>query len=231
MSYANGLSPFRGAVKGFLIPNKHFKNAATALSVTKSAIVADPPAPYTTRKETPSDPLPKTLTPPQAPPRKISIDKPELSNRISNLSLSSIKLKKEAASKSLSKQNIMPEAEDPFTLEKLLEQWKAYIQEKKQKGENNIAALLEMSSPELLPQYKLLLKTTNSLSKKELTKELPTLLAQLSKALNNYKIKFDILVEEQKSEEYVYGIKEKYEYLKKINPEIEVLHKEFGLDL
>ena len=35
----------------------------------------------------------------------------------------------------------------------------------------------------------------------------------------------------KESEEYVYGVKEKFKYLKKINPEIEVLKKEFDLDL
>ena len=56
-------------------------------------------------------------------------------------------------------------------------------------------------------------------------------MAYLSEALNNYKISFKIKVETQKSETYVYGVKDKYEYLKKINPDIEVLKKEFDLDL
>ena len=58
-----------------------------------------------------------------------------------------------------------------------------------------------------------------------MTKELTPLLAHLNQALNNYKITFEIKVEAQKSEEYVYGVKDKYEYLKKINPDIEVLKK------
>ena len=56
-------------------------------------------------------------------------------------------------------------------------------------------------------------------------------MAYLNKSLNNYKITFEIKVETRKSEDYVYGVKEKYKYLKKINPEIEVLKKEFDLDL
>jgi DNA polymerase-3 subunit gamma/tau len=75
------------------------------------------------------------------------------------------------------------------------------------------------------------LKTSSSLSKVELTKELTPLMAYLSEALNNYKITFEIKVETQKSETYVYGVKDKYEYLKKINPDIEVLKNEFDLDL
>jgi DNA polymerase-3 subunit gamma/tau len=88
-----------------------------------------------------------------------------------------------------------------------------------------------MSQPELQADHKILLKTSSDLSKVEMSKELTPLLAYLNKQLNNYKITFEIKVEDRKSEEYVYGVKEKYEYLKKINPEIEVLKKEFDLDL
>ena len=88
-----------------------------------------------------------------------------------------------------------------------------------------------MSQPKLLEDYKILLKTSSTLSKVELTKELTSLLAYLNKAVNNYKISIEIEVEERKSEEYVFGVRGKYEYLKKINPEIEVLKKEFDLDL
>jgi DNA polymerase-3 subunit gamma/tau len=88
-----------------------------------------------------------------------------------------------------------------------------------------------MSQPELQADHKILLKTSSDLSKVELSKELTPLLVYLNKQLNNYKITFEIKVEDRKSEEYVYGVKEKYEYLKKINPEIEVLRKEFDLDL
>ena len=109
--------------------------------------------------------------------------------------------------------------------------WKAYTEEKNNLGENNIAALLEMSQPKLLSNNKILLKTISSLSKVELTKELPTLLSHLNLVLNNYKITFEIEVETAKDEEYVYGVKEKYEYLIKINPQIEVLKNEFDLDL
>jgi hypothetical protein len=64
-----------------------------------------------------------------------------------------------------------------------------------------------------------------------LTEELPTLVCFLSKALNNYKITFEIKVVTQKSDEYLCGIKEKYDYLKKINPDIEVLKNVFDLDI
>ena len=147
------------------------------------------------------------------------------------MSLSSIGLKKEAERKSSSKKIKVNDAQENFSQETLLALWKAYTKEKNNLGENNIAALLEMSQPELQADHKIVLKTSSSLSKVELTKELTPLLVHLNQALNNYKITFEIKVEARKSEEYVYGVNDKYEYLKKINPDIEVLKKEFDLDL
>ena len=140
-------------------------------------------------------------------------------------------MKKEVERKSSLKETVTNESENSFNQERLSQLWKTYTQEKNNLGENNIAALLEMSQPKLLDNHKILLKTSSELSKVELAKELTPITAYLNKLLNNYKITFEISVETRKSEEYVYGIKEKYKYLKKINPEIEVLKKEFDLDL
>ena len=101
-------------------------------------------------------------------------------------------LKKELERRSSSKKTNVNDAEDKFTQETLSSLWKAYTEEKNNLGESNIAALLEISQPKLLSNHKILLKTTSSLSKVELTKELPALLSHLSLALNNYKITLEI---------------------------------------
>ncbi len=233
MSHANGLSPFRGKVNQFIIPLSHFKGRSPVTSVQQESVVAEPPAEYTPPKENQTQ---KQSTPPTPEkkqvytPPKINIESTRAAG-VSSLSLSSIGLKKEAEKRLSSKKTAVNEAQDKFTQETLSTLWKAYSEKKNNLGENNIAALLEMSQPELLGEHKILLKTSSSLSKVELTKELTPLLAYLSEALNNYKISFEIKVEAQKNEEYVYGVKDKYEYLKKINPDIEVLKNEFDLDL
>jgi DNA polymerase-3 subunit gamma/tau len=234
MSHANGLSPFRGKVNQFIIPLSHFKGQSPVASAPQESVVAEPPAEYATSKENQA----QLQSPPPTPekkqaytPPKINIKKPATATGVSSLSLSSIGLKKEAERRSSSKKIAVNEAEEKFTQETLSTLWKSYREEKNNLGENNIAALLEMSQPELMGDHKILLKTSSSLSKVELTKELTPLMAYLSEALNNYKITFEIKVETQKSESYVYGVKDKYEYLKKINPDIEVLKNEFDLDL
>jgi len=164
-------------------------------------------------------------------PSKIKIKKPSITSGVSSLSLSSIRLKKDAERRSSSKKININNAEEKITQEKLSSLWKAYTKEKNNLGENNIAALLEMSQPKILSKSKILLKTTSSLGKVELTKELPALFTHLSSALNNYKITLEIELETTKDEEYVFDVKEKYEYLIKINPQIEVLKNEFDLDI
>lgn len=230
MSNANGLSPFRGKINRFIIPVSHFKRHTSKVKVPKQSTVGEPTVQNNLIEE--EQPIKKAEEKPKATPLpKINIEKTTLGNGVSSFSLSSIQLKKEAEQRSSSKKNIVNDAQETFSQETLSKLWKSYTKEKNNQGENNIAALLEMSQPELLEDHRILLKTSSDLSKVEMTEELTPLLAYLNKQVNNYKITFEIKVEKRKSEEYVYGVKEKYEYLKKINPAIEVLKKEFNLDL
>tara|TARA_B100001173_G_scaffold177335_1_gene153113 strand:+ start:2694 stop:3389 length:696 start_codon:yes stop_codon:yes gene_type:complete len=231
MSYANGLSPFRGKVKQFIIPVSRFKRPKQ-VTAQKDNVVKGHPAKFIPKNENSSHKTKPSAenTKPFYPP-SIKIEKVGLGNRVSSLSLSSIEMKKEAERKSSSKKISINKAEDKFSQEKVSELWKSYTKEKNNMGQNNIAALLEMSQPQLQADHKIILKTSSSLSKVELKKELTSLRAYLNKSLNNYKIHFEIKVESHKSEKYIYGAKEKYEHLKQINPEIEVLKKEFDLDI
>lgn len=229
MSYANGLSPFRGKIKGYLIPVSHFKGYTAAAS----SVAAEPQQQYEKNPVDDEKPIVEEVisAPVVVKPPTIKIENTHLNNGVSSLSISSIKVKKEAALKSSQKKTIINNTADAFSQEDLSEVWKTYINEKNLQGENNIAALLEMSQPELSDDFTIILKTSNSLSQLEIKKKLPALSAYLSERLNNFKIKFDIRVEVQKNQEYIYGVKEKYAHLKKINPEIEVLRKEFDLDI
>ena len=230
MSHANGLSPFRGKINGYILPVNHFKRQASEkISSLAKSIVSnkkmqiDDKKSFETEKEFNSASVIETS--------KIKIQNSNLRKGVSSLSMSSIKLKNEAKLKSSDKKMIINNADDTFTQEKLIEYWKEYIENKNLHGENNIAALLEMGNPELSDAFKIILKTSSSLSQIEIKKEIPAILSYLGEKLNNYKIHFDIQIEEQKKQEYIFGTREKYDHLIKINPEIEVLIKEFNLDL
>jgi hypothetical protein len=230
MSYANGLSPFRGKINGYLLPVDHFKRRALKnisspvehkLTYKKEKIYDNKS--LETEKNVHVTSVNKSS--------KIKIESPKQRKGVSSLSLSSIKVKKEANLKSFNKKTIVNNAEDKFTQEKLLELFQGYIEIKNLQGENNIAALLEMGRPELYEDFMIIIRTSSSLSQIEIKKEIPAILSYLGKKLNNYKIKFDIQIEEREKKEYIFGIKEKYDHLMKINPEIEVLKNEFNLDL
>ena len=232
MYNANGLSPFRGKVDEFIIPVDYFRGGNRVDLTPENKVVAGPPTVYGPKKK---DQLQRTKLQQEKTevfcPPKIKIEKVGMGNGVSSLSLSSILLKKEVEKRSSTKKIKLKEAEENFSHETLSKIWTTYVKEKSDLGENNIAALLEMCQPEILANHKILLKTTNLISKVELKRELPFLLKYLSEKLKNHKISFQIKVDPQKSKEYVYGKKDKFEYLKKINPDIEVLIKEFNLDL
>ena len=233
MSDATGLSPFRGKVRGYIIPTTHFKNRPFAKVKTEAFVefAAEPGSAYK-----PVPPVPEIK---EVKPNPEEVVKPTLKISNSNLndvgvssfSLSSIRIKNEAKRKLAEKIPEVNEANTPFTQEALLTLWKKYIDEKLEERESNIAAILEMSTPELNSPHKILLKSSNSLNRVELQKELTHLLPYLSEALNNYQITYEISVVRIQNQEVVYGAKEKYEHLKQINPNIEILRKEFDLDI
>ena len=230
MSYANGLSPFRGKIDGYLLPVDHFKSRP----LRNISSLVEPILPYEKQKinDNKSSKTEKKVHVNSAiKSSKIKIESSIQRKGVSSLSISSIKVKKEANLKSFNKELIVKDAEDNFTQVEFLEHWEAYIEIKNLQGENNIAALLEMGKPELTENFMIILKTSNSLSQIEIKKEIPTILSFLEKRLNNNKIKFDIQIEEQEKKEYIFGKKEKYDHLMRINPEIEVLKNEFNLDL
>jgi len=230
---ATGLSPFRGKVRGYIIPTTHFKNRPLAKVKTEASVkfAAEPGSGY--------KPVPLVREVKEVKPNPKEVVKPSLkiSNSsltdlgVSTFSLSSIRIKNEAKRKLAEKISEVNEANTPFTQEELLTLWKKYIDEKLEEGESNIAAILEMSTPELNSPHKILLKSSNSLNRLELQKELTHLLPFLSQALNNFKITYEISVVSIQNQEVVYGAKEKYEHLKQINPNIEILRKEFDLDI
>ena len=233
MSDATGLSPFRGKVRGYIIPTTHFKNRPFT-KVKKEAFVEFDAEPGPAYKPVSSVPEIKEVKP---NPEEVVKPTLKISNSnltdvgVSSFSLSSIRIKNEAKRKLAEKTPEVNEANTPFTQEALLTLWKKYIDEKLEEGESNIAAILEMSTPELNSPYKILLKSSNSLNRVELQKELTHLLPYLSQALNNYQITYEISIVRIQNQEVVYGAKEKYEYLKQINPNIEILRKEFDLDI
>jgi DNA polymerase-3 subunit gamma/tau len=172
---------------------------------------------------------PKAVSEPEIIIPKISIDRPNKAT--SGLSLKSIKEKKEHLIKQLDvvvDQEELPK--EPVTNEALIAAWKSYIKVLHQKGEKIMASILEMELP-TLNGTNICLTYSNNTTKIEVERAQFPLLSYVRKILKNYDLDLVITVNEEIAKKYAYTPQEKYDKLKKKNPNLEVLRQTFGLDI
>ncbi len=155
----------------------------------------------------------------------------ERSKRISGLSLSSLKAKKEHQLKKI--EVVIDEDDLPkesFTKEDLLKHWDSYIQKLDKAGKKIMASNLSSDKPKIVDQTQIFIELPNGTMKKEIEREQFELLKFLRKELNNYSIELKINVNEEIAKKFAYTPEEKYQKLREINPAIDLLRKEFDLD-
>ena len=165
-----------------------------------------------------------------APKPKIKIGDP--SKKVSGLSISSLKAKR---AHELSKievvidENDLPH--DPFTEEEMQKCWAAYVHNLDKAGRKILASNLSIDQPKVLGDNTIWIQLPNSTMKKEIEREQSDLIKYLKTQLNNYEIRLKISVNEEHAQQFVYTPEEKYEKLREKNPAIDLLRKEFDLDL
>lgn len=153
---------------------------------------------------------------------------------VSGLSLSSLKAKKSIESIALVKKNESESSSSnkaKFDVNSLLNSWKKFQELTIKKGRKNLASILSISQPQIFEENKLTYTLTNNTNKLELEKNKLELVEFLKKDLKNDSISLEINVNKLKEKKFVFTPGEKYEKLKKINPNIEILRKEFKLNL
>ena len=153
---------------------------------------------------------------------------------VSGLSLSSLKAKKNIESIALIKKNESESSSSnkaKFDVNSLLSSWKKFQELTIKKGRKNLASILSISQPQIFEENKLTYTLTNNTNKLELEKSKLELVEFLKKDLKNDSISLEINVNKLKEKKFVFTPGEKYEKLKKINPNIEILRKEFKLNL
>lgn len=153
---------------------------------------------------------------------------------VSGLSLSSLKAKKNIESIALLKKNESESSSSnkaKFDVNSLLNSWKKFQELTIKKGRKNLASILSISQPQIFEENKLTYTLTNNTNKLELEKSKLELVEFLKKDLKNDSISLEINVNKLKEKKFVFTTGEKYEKLKKINPNIEILRKEFKLNL
>ena len=161
-------------------------------------------------------------------PKKINIKTSE--KRVSGLSLSSIKVKKEH--ENTKSPNIAEEdlPSDAFVEKDMQEHWDDFVHQLEKQGRKILASNLQTDVPKLKNENTIWIELPNDTMKKEIEREQSLMLDYLKQKLNNYSISLYITVNEEVAKKFAFTPEEKYEKLKEKNPNIELLRKEFDLD-
>ena len=165
-----------------------------------------------------------------APRTQINIKSTE--RRVSGLSLSSLKAKKEHQLNK--KEDVIDESNLPkanFTEEEMQKHWADFVDILDNDGRKILASNLNSDLPKLLDNFTLWIELPNGTMKKEIEREKYDLMEYLKQKLNNHFIQLRITVNEATAKKFAFTPEEKYQKLRKKNPAIDLLRKEFDLDI
>ena len=151
--------------------------------------------------------------------------------RVSGLSISSLKTRKEHKNTVKEQADAAQFPEMPFDLASMQQHWNDYVALIDGKGQKIMASNLQTDTPKLKDAHTIWIELPNSTMKKEVERGQGGLLAYLREKLQNYAITLTVTVNETVAQKFAFTPEEKYEKLKSKNPAIELLRKEFDLDL
>lgn len=163
-------------------------------------------------------------------PKPITQDLPE-APKVSALSLSSIRAKREMLenTKGIVKEEVQFPTE-AFTKTEMLVFWNKYANRLGDKGYRIMESLLLMGEPKLEGTI-ITHELPNDSSKIDFETELNGLLGYLKGHLHNHDIKIEVVVNESIEKKFAFTPIDKYNRLKEINPNLELLKKTFDLDV
>lgn len=230
----------------FIIPATHFRGqpfvkAPKSYSITdETAADTNQPKAIVAAEPSPNKASNKTLnviasaeapaaTPKEEQPKSINLkNRPK---RVSGLSLSSIKAKKEhLESKKGEEIDEKDLPQKPFTEEAMLTHWNFFVNKLENDGKKILSSNLQADTPRLRGSHTLWMELPNSTMKKEVEREQGPLIRYLRDKLQNYSIELKIDVNEASAKKYAFTPQEKFEKLREKNPAIDILRKEFDLD-
>ena len=161
-------------------------------------------------------------------PKKIAIKGSE--KRVSGLSLSSIKVKKEHQNTKAPSVDEKDLPKDTFEEKEMQEHWDDFVHQLEQQGRKILASNLQTDVPKLKNENTIWIELPNGTMKKEIEREQSLMLDYLKHRLNNYSISLHITVNEEVAKKFAFTPQEKYEKLREKNPNLDLLRKEFDLD-
>ena len=218
---------------GFIIPAAYFRSKnVTEIKVTRPDNTTTQPIQEEIKEPTV---VAEKVEEPKAAYTKKQLPTPVIKSTqrpTSGLSLSSIRKKKEHQIK-LMEVTIDEEdlPNDPFTLETLVKFWSIFVTKLEADGKYNLAAILQIDTPKLINENTIRLEFPNTTNKIEVERQQFELLQYLRKAVNNFSITLDIVVNETLEKQYAYTPEDKYQKLVEKNKHVELLRKTFDLDL
>ena len=159
---------------------------------------------------------------------RLDIDIGQFSN--SGLSLKSLEKNKEQTTKSNSVDHESGIEENPYTETDIVALWEKYSEMMEEKGRFNIASILRIDKPKLL-ENTISLTLPNLINKVELDIEKKQIIDFIRKNLKNNNIYIELIVDEKIEKKLVYTQKDKYDLMKKKNPNLERLKDSFNLSI
>ena len=158
----------------------------------------------------------------------LDIDIKQLSS--SGLSLKSLEKKEEPTAKSSSVDNEANFEENLYNETDIVALWEKYSEMMEEKGRFNIASILRIDKPRLV-ENTINYTLPNSINKVELDIEKKEIIDYIRKNLKNNDIYIELTVDEKIEEKLVYTEKDKYDLMKKKNPNLEKLRDYFNLSI
>ena len=162
--------------------------------------------------------------------KKSSVENVKEVENISALSLSSLKLKKQAREEKDLIESEKKKSSDIFNLNSLKDKIKKYSKKINDLGKKSLSSLLEMNEP-TLEENSITFTLPSKVSLSEFEKEREAFTIFLQKELNNYNIKVLSKIEEKKNGDYFSSPTEKLTKLIEINPLVGKFKEDLKLDL
>ena len=207
--------------------NTTTKEEPPILSPEVSTVVVEPEVEVSTEENEPFQP--------RVEETKVTVPKINISlaeKRVSALSISSLKAKKiheeNRKDASIDESQLPREA---FAEEIMQAHWADFVQKLDDAGKKILASNLNADIPKLRNENTLWIELPNDTMKKEIEREKYDLMEYLKAKLNNHFITLQITVNEATAKKFAFTPEEKYQKLQEKNPVIDLLRKEFDLDL
>ncbi len=213
----------------FIVPVTYYRQRDYE-KVKKYSITEQVPLAQVAEKKEPFGKKLDTVTTSEPKPLAQPIALKNMPKRVSGLSLSSLKAKREheaVKNPELIEVNL---PQHLFSEQEMQKHWNDYVKKLEQQGKKILASNLQTDVPRLTNDTIIWLEFPNGTMKKEVEREQGPLLHYLKEKLQNHAIELKISVNEENAKKYAFTPEEKYQKLKEKNPAIELLRKEFDLD-